>query len=187
MSFVRSCIAAGACAAVLALLGPMAASAHASACSRYGDTSPAQLARHQAEDAVQCLLNRKRSTHGLPPLAPDDRLRRAAQRHSGYMREHQCFSHQCPGEASIRQRLKRVHYLHAGLASWAYGENIGWGTHHFGTPKGMVKAWMQSPEHRHNILEPSFHDLGVGFTHGSPSDPDADGGIYTTDFGERKK
>lgn len=187
MSLVRSCVAAAACAGALALAGSTTASAQASACSRYGDTSPVQLTRHHAEDAVQCLLNRRRSEHGVPPLSPNDQLRRAAQRHSGYMREHHCFSHRCPGEASPRERLIRVHYIREGLASWAFGENIGWGTRHLGTPKAMVKAWMHSPEHRHNILERSFRDLGVGFAHGSPSDPDADGGIYTTDFGERKK
>ena len=186
MSVIRLCTAAAACAAILALAGTTA-SAHASACARYGDTSPVHLTRHHAEDAVQCLLNRKRAKHGVPPLSPDGRLRRAAQRHTGYMRKHHCFSHQCPGEASPRQRLIRVHYLGDGLANWEYGENIGWGTRHLGTPKAMVRAWMHSPEHRHNILEPSFRDLGVGFAHGSPSDPEADGGLYTTDFGERKK
>ena len=58
----------------------------------------------------------------------DDRLDRAAQRHTRYMRKHGCFSHQCKGERSLERRLRRVHYLTKHLKEWSYGENIAWGS-----------------------------------------------------------
>jgi len=51
----------------------------------------------------------------------------------------------------------------------------------------MVAAWMHSPGHRRNIVDRSFRDIGVGFVHGTPSNPRTNGGIYTTDFGLRVK
>jgi uncharacterized protein YkwD len=40
------------------------------------------------------------------------------------------------------------------------GENIADGQH---TPADVVEAWMNSPEHRHNILDvPGYRTLGVG-------------------------
>jgi uncharacterized protein YkwD len=175
-------------AAVLATaIGAPAATAGKSACARYGDTSPTKLTREEAAKSVRCLLNRRREQHDLHRLSADRRLDRAAQRHTEYMRRHHCFSHRCRGERSLRRRLERVNYIEDGLRRWAIGENIGWGTGDLGTPKEMVSAWMHSPGHRHNILDRSFRDLGVGFVQGTPSNPDANGGIYTTDFGLRVK
>jgi uncharacterized protein YkwD len=67
---------------------------------------------------------------------------------------------------------------------WTVGENIGWGTAQLSTPQAMVRAWMHSPGHRANILNPSFRDLGVGIVLGDPQG--GDGVTYTTDFGVKR-
>src|SRR4051794_41568115 len=36
--------------------------------------------------------------------------------------------------------------------SWFLGENLAWGDHKASTPRQIARAWMASPEHRHNIL-----------------------------------
>ena len=48
-------------------------------------------------------------------------------------------------------------------------------------------AWMRSPGHRHNILNPDFREIGIGFSRGTPSNPGASGSTITTDFGMRKR
>ena len=53
--------------------------------------------------------------------------------------------------------------------SWTFGENIAYGGGRYGTPKSITKAWMNSPGHRANILNPTFKDVGVGFEPGSPA------------------
>jgi uncharacterized protein YkwD len=104
------------------------------------------------------------------------------------MKRHQCFSHQCRAEPSLRRRLERVGYISDHhLHRYSYGENIGRGTGSFSTPKAMVSAWMRSPGHRRNILNRDFRDLGVGFVRGTPTGRQGDSGIYTTDFGLRGK
>jgi uncharacterized protein YkwD len=42
------------------------------------------------------------------------------------------------------------------------GENLAWGTGSRGTAGGVVAAWLASPEHRANLLRPSFTRVGIG-------------------------
>jgi uncharacterized protein YkwD len=173
--------------AVLLLAGPLTEAASASPCSRYGKDSPRQLSKRQARMAVRCLVNRKRQNHGLKRLDKSPRLKRAAQWHTGYMQDHRCFAHECPGEPSVLGRLKTVNYIVGGLSAWLYGENIAYGESRTGTPKAIVRAWMHSPGHRYNILNRQFRQIGIGFSRGTPPEPGAGGSTITTDFGMRKR
>jgi uncharacterized protein YkwD len=173
-------------AAVLLLAGPLSAAANASPCKRFGKDMPRDLSHRHARMAVRCLLNRKRENHGLHRLGKSGRLKEAAQRHTNYMEDHRCFAHVCPGEASVLSRLKEVNYIVGGLRSWRYGENIAYGGSHLGTPKAIVRGWMHSPGHRHNILDPRLRQIGIGFVRGIPAKPGAGGSTITTDFGMRK-
>jgi uncharacterized protein YkwD len=67
---------------------------------------------------------------------------------------------------------------------WWVGENIAWGSGQYSTPAFITNAWMNSPEHRTNILDPQFREIGLGILQGTPrSGPSTDGATYTTDFG----
>jgi uncharacterized protein YkwD len=165
--------------------GPAGAAKKRTACDRWGKTAPAQLQVDQARRTVLCLLNKKRHNAGLPSLDRNNRLDEAAQRHNERMDGTGCFAHECPGEPTLESRLKGISYLIGGLLSWAFGENVAWGEASAGTPKSIVAAWMASPGHRANILNRSYRDIGIGFSRGTPNSADADGGIYTTDFGLR--
>src|SRR5919107_1385530 len=62
------------------------------------------------------------------------------------------------------------------------GENLAWGQGNLATPRAIAVAWMNSPGHRHNILQPEFTEIGVGIVPGTPGDATW-GATYTTDFG----
>ena len=174
-------------AATLALTAGSAAdsASAASPCAKYGDVSAKRLKTREARAAIRCLINKERKNRGVPKLDRDRRLQKASQRHTEVMLKKNCFSHQCPGEGSLESRLRGANYLIGGLLRWTYGENIAYGGGHYGTPKSIMKAWMNSAGHRANILNRAFRDLGVGFVQGTPGRPGANGGIYTTDFGLR--
>jgi uncharacterized protein YkwD len=70
------------------------------------------------------------------------------------------FAHNSPNE-SFGKRIRRH------LASPLVGENIAWGTGSYGTPAGIVGMWMHSPAHRHIILMPTLHRVGLGVATGS--------------------
>ncbi len=175
---------------VAALLGfamvtasPAAAKGHG--CGPAADASPSSVSHGAARDAVLCLLNKERAKAGLNALDNNKRLQKAAQRHNDRMVGTGCFDHECGGESDLGKRLESVGYLSGGLSRWAYGENIAWGGGDYGTARSIVNAWMNSPPHRANILSRDFHDIGIGFSSGTPDSGNANGAIYTTDFGLR--
>jgi len=180
----RCVVIALAVAALLlsALLGPVAP-AEARAC-KHKNGEPGEVSAREAERAVVCLINRKRANHGERKLKANGDLGHAAGKHSRYMKRHGCFSHQCRGEPDLGSRLRRSGYL-AGGGSAGYGENIAWGGGGLGTPRNIVESWMRSSGHRANILDSDFEHIGIGVVWGSPSNPRADAGLYTADFGYR--
>jgi uncharacterized protein YkwD len=158
-------------------------SATAASCSG-ADKSPRHISSKTAGKAVVCLINKKRRHHGLKALKPNRDLTQAARGHTRSMQKSNCFSHLCPGEAILAGRYERSDYLPCGC-SWGAAENIAWGPGHDGSPRKIVKAWMHSSEHRHNILG-SYDHIGAGVKWGSPSSRHADAGTYTVDFGYKR-
>ena len=170
--------------ALLAGAGPRVEQASAAGpCNKWGDKTSNEITKGHARKAVLCLLNRERNSRGLSKLDRDRNLQRASQRHNDYMQNHNCFSHQCSGEASLTKRLKNAGWLTGGLKRWAYGENIASGSGNRGTPKSIVNSWMNSSGHRANILSGTFDEVGVGYSKGTISSKSANGAVMTTDFG----
>jgi uncharacterized protein YkwD len=90
------------------------------------------------------------------------------------------FAHDSLNGASPFDRMRATHYVPRN-ATWWLGENIGWGNGTLAEPAALVRAWMHSPPHRANILDPHFRDIGVGIALGAPIG--GGGATYTTDFG----
>jgi uncharacterized protein YkwD len=161
-----------------------AAPAHA-ACAG-ADVMPSSANAAKVRKATLCLLNVQRRAHGLRNLRGNRKLRHAAAGYSRLMVSQGFFSHVSPGGSTLESRVNSTHYLD-GARSWRIGENIAWGTGALGTPRAIVKAWMNSPGHRENILNGTYRDIGIGITPGAPipAGASAGGGTYTTDFGYR--
>ncbi|MFF0200473.1 CAP domain-containing protein [Streptomyces sp. NPDC005017] len=117
---------------------------------------PGDLARTEAE--VVALTNRERASAGLPPLAADPLLTRAAQAHSADMVARDFYSHTSPEGSGPRDRAVAV-----GAVRRSTGENIACGQR---SAAEVVTGWMNSPGHRANILRPEFTHIGIGFAGG---------------------
>ncbi|NEC84507.1 CAP domain-containing protein [Streptomyces sp. SID12501] len=134
--------------------------------SRTGDTywtalwarplMPGDLARTAAE--VTELTNRERTRAGLPPLATDALLTRAAQAHSTDMVVRAFYSHTGPDGSQPWDRAAA-----AGSTRRTIGENIACGQR---SAAEVVEGWMNSPGHRANILKREFTHIGIGFAGG---------------------
>jgi uncharacterized protein YkwD len=169
--------------AVSSLLALVAAGAPAAAnakgCSG-ADSDPALLGRSQTAHTTLCLLNRERSIRGLRKFRRDARLSRAAGGHAGDLVALHYFDHTSKTGATVDTRNMRTGWTRA-RRSWTVGENIGYGEGSLGTPREMVKAWMQSAGHRQNILARQFKLIGIGVADGAPTG--GGGATYATDFG----
>jgi uncharacterized protein YkwD len=131
--------------------------------------------------ATLCLVNGERARYGEPVLIEDTHLASAATGHSQDMVERHYFEHISPTGQTLLMRIRASGFIPNDNVGYTLGENIAWGTLWLGTPRAIVRAWMQSPGHRANILEGAYRYSGIGI---DPEVADGQpGGMYTQDFG----
>ncbi len=117
-------------------------------------------------EEVLRLVNDERARTGLGPLTAHPLLSASAQAYARWMADETFFSHTDPEGRSSLDRIRDTGYLSPPCdCEWQYavGENL---ARHQKTPAEVVRAWMDSPDHRANILHPLFAELGVGFADG---------------------
>jgi uncharacterized protein YkwD len=173
------CLVAAALALTCALVAPGSAAAAKPAACQSAEAAPAQASDRTIVRSTLCVLNAERARHGLRPLRLHTRLSRAARGHSQDMARRDYFDHTSPTGTDFVDRVRKAGYLR-GARRWQVAENIAWGTGSLSTPRAIMKAWMDSPGHRANILTGSFREIGIGVA----SDSGARA-FYTTNFGVR--
>ncbi len=107
--------------------------------------------------SIQSLLddtNAQRAANGLPPLTINAELDLAAQTKANDMETQNYWSHDTPEGQTPWSFITA-----AGYDYQAAGENLAYG---FDTASDTLTAWMNSPEHRANILNTTYHDVGFG-------------------------
>jgi uncharacterized protein YkwD len=121
--------------------------------------------------AVECLTSQQRIKHGLPAFNVSRRLTRVSQNWTSEMIATGNFDH----GTDFSGRISAVGY------DWqTAGENIATG---YLTPRLVVSAWMASPDHCRNILDPSFRDLGAAESPAPVGSFATDPATWTQEFG----
>ena len=162
--------------------GPRRDGVGAGAACPNADLTPSGATLTPMAEATLCLLNGERADHGLPPLSANLRLADAATVYAADLVAGTYFSHTGRDGSSVLDRIKRSGYLPRG-AAFVLGENLAWGSGALATPAAIMNAWMNSPGHRANILNPDFREVGVGVVAGNPRRADGRGATYATEFG----
>jgi uncharacterized protein YkwD len=132
-------------------------------------------------------INQVRAQNGLGALRSSRPLAEAAEFHSRSMASRGFFAHESPDGASFWKRVERF-YPSRGFHYWSAGENLAYGSPSM-SADGAVRAWMNSPGHRANMLSTTWAEIGIGAVH-VDSAPGVYAGrpatIITTDFGVRR-
>lgn len=166
----------------LLLAAPAAASAECPGSDLEADRLPSP----QIEATLLCLVNERRAQAGLDAVAPDARLRQAAERHTRDMVGQGFFAHTSPAGDTFIDRIAATGYMR-GARSWLVGENLVWGSGSYGTPESMVAAWMSSPPHRENLLRRRFREIGIAAEPGTPVEAgDPRGVTVSSEYGYRE-
>ncbi len=116
----------------------------------------ALVEKNKAEEAyisrVVELVNTERAKEGLSPVTMTSELNEAADVRAKEITK--SWSHTRPNGSSCFTVLDQRHieYMDA-------GENVAFG---YTSPEDLVKAWMESPGHRANIMNSCFTKIGVG-------------------------
>jgi len=127
------------------------------------DTSEADL--NAAESDMLARINAERAKVGVAPLRASPTLNRSsAWKSADSSAGGPGFSHTDSLGRSVSARAADCGY------PWGAGENIAYG---YASAAGALSAWMGSPGHRANILNPTYRVIGIGL-HNS---------AWTTDFG----
>src|SRR5262244_2493348 len=113
---------------------------------------PAGRPSTSAEQILYDAVNRERASLGLQTLQWDTALANAARLHNTLLADHDALSHRFNGEADLQTRLRT-----AGATFRLVAENVAEAP----DVQSLHIAWMNSPPHRANILDPQVDSVGI--------------------------
>lgn len=106
------------------------------------------------KESILQLTNFDREAFGRPPLVENAQLDEAAQNKADDMYMYNYWAHNSPDGRTPWNFISEVGYNYQEA-----GENL---AEDFDDAGLEELAWMNSPEHRSNILNPDFEDIGIG-------------------------
>ena len=127
------------------------------------------------EEQLFVEVNNYRKLNNLPELLKSDQLQRAAKNKTIDMVSYKYFAHISPSNKKWSQFIKDegFNYIYA-------GENL---AKDFMNSKQILTAWIESPAHKENILNPEYTETGLGV---SINHDNLSSGIYVAqEFGRR--
>ena len=150
-------------------------------------TPAAGAALTPLESGVLSDINAFRRAHHLQPLRVSARLDEAARAHTLQMAHDGYFAHESADGSAFWQRIQAF-YPSSAWAYWSVGENLLYSSPDI-TPAKALQMWLASPEHRANLMNPRWREIGVAAVHESAAPGVYEGRrvtIVTTDFGVRR-
>jgi len=115
--------------------------------------------------SVFALSNNERTSEGVSQLSQNPLLMRAAQLKAEDMGKESYYAHVSPDGETPMHWLDLVGYKYLYV-----GENL---TANIMNEESVVSAWMGSPGHRRNLLDPKFTQMGIGVAEGTYKGKDA--------------
>ena len=102
-------------------------------------------------------VNEVRAAERLIPLVPSEALADVAQRHAEDMAHHHYMDHIDRAGGSPLDRVNA-----AGIDGFALlAENLGVTSERGDRLATLIEAWLASPSHRENLLNPAFNTTGI--------------------------
>jgi uncharacterized protein YkwD len=147
----------------------------------------AQAGLSGLESGVLVQINTFRRNHHLPPLRLNAKLGAAARAHTVQMAQDGYFAHESVDGALFWKRIQSF-YASSPWSYWSVGENLLWSSPDV-TPAKALEMWLNSPEHRANLMNPRWREIGVSAVHVAAAPgvfKGLDVTIVTTDFGVRR-
>ena len=132
-------------------------------------------------------INAFRTEHHLVRLQLSAALTSSAQEHSQEMAADGYFAHESADGSVFWKRIQRF-YPSSPWRYWAVGENLLWSSPDVDA-NGALQLWENSPEHRANLLNARWREIGVSAVRAAAAPGTYHGldvMIVTTDFGVRR-
>lgn len=130
------------------------------------------------DDNIIWYTNYERAKNNLPPLKKSAQLESSSHAKGTDMFQYQYFDHnRKDGQTTVGfdSFIDTQKYAFVKI-----GENLAMGD--FSTSEDLLDAWMKSPAHRRNLLDPLYQDIGVSINAGTMQGTKTV--IYTQHFGD---
>lgn len=112
-----------------------------------------------ATNNLYVLINQERDKYNLPHLNFDGLLNKAALEKANDMVNDNYWAHVSPSGKTPWYFINKVGYKYIDA-----GENL---AKNFNSTKAVIKSWMASSEHKSNIINPNFTDIGIAIIQGT--------------------
>jgi uncharacterized protein YkwD len=173
MSRVRQIASASLVAVILAALvlwpgappGAATAGGPAQAAPAFWSDVVAARRAHGFARRLWRLQNAERRRHGLRRLKLSRDLKRAGRRHARDMVRRNYFGHVSHGGRTVVDRVASTRY--GDRTGFKVQENLYW-WNTGSSASAVLRAWMDSPAHRANVLNGGWRTFGVGVVMRSP-------------------
>jgi uncharacterized protein YkwD len=175
-SLIAALFAAAAHAATLQTPDPLLPSASTCAHALDSDADASQQRRTMA-----CLINAVRAEAHLSQLTLVPALNDSAAIKRKSIIRCDDFSHTACGKPLLAP-FEQSGYLRGGM-TFKVGENLAWGSGDQGTPLAILNAWLHSPEHRANLLTPSWTQQGLSTSWAQDFQGQDDAAVWVSQFG----
>jgi uncharacterized protein YkwD len=139
------------------------------------------------ERGVLTDINAFRVSHHLAALRLSPQLTAAAVAHTQEMAADGYFAHPSADGSAFWKRIQGF-YASTPWTYWSVGENLLWSSPDIDA-QNALELWLGSPEHRANLTNPRWREIGVASVHASAAPGvyhGLDVTIVTTDFGVRR-
>lgn len=157
-------------AVICLLLGLIVKSGPISSIVKHPTHSVLAYATSTSLDGLLQDTNTARAQNHQAPLSLNGQLDSAAQAKASDMAKRDYWSHNTPDGQEPWVFVTSANYNYQKL-----GENLATG---FSNDQSVVSAWLASPAHRENLLDPNYQDVGFGFAN-VPNYTAAGGGPMT--------
>ena len=108
-------------------------------------------------ESILAESNKVRKQNNLPLLAMNKKLQKIAVEYSKYMAEKNFFSHTDPQNRKLSRRLST-----SGVKFLLAAENLALISKGNFVATEVVEAWLDSKDHRLNLLDKKFTQTGIG-------------------------
>jgi len=145
------------------------------------------VALSSLESGILFDINTLRRAHHLAPLKLNAKLDAAAREHTMQMQQQGYFAHDSADGSLFWKRIEAF-YGSSPWRHWSVGENLLWSSPDV-SPDKALQMWLGSPEHRANLMNPRWREIGVAAVHAADAPGvyrGLDVTIVTTDFGVRR-
>lgn len=116
------------------------------------------------EEYIFSLTNSERIKNGVSPLGWDYNLYLAARAKANHMFKHDYFEHIAPDGTTPWDFIEGSGYTYL-----VAGENLAIDFYNY---SDLMKAWMESPKHKENIIDDEFLNIGIAVVRGEFNDRD---------------